>query len=438
MAKTTINRLSDRRVRTAPAGMHSDGGGLYLRVTSGSGGALNRYWIFRFADRVTGKDRQLGLGALHTIGLALARDAARECREMLLRGKDPIEHRRAQEASQALGAAKTMTFDECRDAYIAAHQAGWSNAKHGKQWASSLKTYITPVFGHLPVGAIDDGLVLKALEPIWTTKPETTARVRGRIESILDWAKVRGLRAGENPARWRGHLRHLLPAKTKMHKGKVKHHAALPYTRIGEFMADIRSRPGIPPRALEFAILTASRSDEVLGARWEEIDWATSTWSIPAERMKARQEHRIPLSEPALAILRAMQVVGGAAGYVFPGRPGRQAGNMTLLWAIWRMNGDRKAAGRPMFTDPQQGNREVTPHGFRSTFCDWARERTGHAREICEKALAYTIGDETERAYQRGEWLDKRRRLMAEWATFCSMAPADYGEVVPLHKGISA
>jgi integrase len=437
MAKTT-ERLSDGWVRTAPPGMHADGGGLYLRVTSGSGGALNRYWIFRYADRVTGKDRQLGLGALHTIGLAQARDAARECREMLLRGKNPIEHRRAQEASQALGAAKAMTFDECRDAYIAAHQPTWSSQKHGKQWASTLKAYITPVLGHLTVGAIDDGLVLKALEPIWTTKPETASRVRGRIESILDWAKVRGYRTGENPARWRGHLSHLLPAKAKLHKGRVKHHAALPYTRVGEFMADLRSRPGIAARALEFAILTASRSDEVLGAQWSEIDWATSTWSIPAERMKGRAKHCVPLSDPALAILRAMQVVGGAAGYVFPGRPGRQAGNMTLLWAIWRMNEGRKAAGLPMFTDPHQGGREITPHGFRSTFRDWAGERTGHAREICEKALAHTIGDETERSYQRGELLDKRRRLMGDWATFCGMAPADYGEVVPLHKGISA
>jgi integrase len=438
MAKTIINRLSDRLVRTAPPGMHSDGAGLYLRVTTGSGGAQHRYWIFRYAHRATGKDRQLGIGPLDTIGLADARAKAQECRKLLLGGIDPVEHRRSREAAAALQTAKTLTFDEAVAAYIAAHRPTWSSQKHCAQWASTLKTYVTPVFGHLPVGAIDDGLVLKALESIWTTKPETASRVRGRIESVLDWAKVRGFRTGENPARWRGHLSHLLPAKTKMRKGKVNHHAALPYTRVGEFMAELRSRPGIPPRALEFAILTASRSDEVLGARWEEIDWATSTWSIPAERMKGRAKHCVPLSDPALAILRAMQVVGGAAGYVFPGRPGRQAGNMTLLWAIWRMNEDRKAAGLPMFTDPHQGNREVTPHGFRSTFRDWAGERTGHAREICEKALAHTLGDETERAYQRGELLDKRRRLMADWATFCSMAPADYGDVVPLHKGISA
>lgn len=225
--------------------MQADGGGLYLRVTSGSGGALNRCWIFRFADRTTGKDRQLGIGPLDTIGLADARNKAQECRKLLLGGIDPVEHRRSREAAAALQTAKTLTFDEAVAAYIAAHRPSWSSQKHSAQWASTLKTYVTPAFGHLPVGAIDDGLVFKALETIWTTKPETASRVRGRIERV--WAKVRGFRTGENPARWRGHLSHLLPAKTKTRKGKVPHHAALPYERLGEFMADLRSRPGIPP-----------------------------------------------------------------------------------------------------------------------------------------------------------------------------------------------
>jgi integrase len=415
--------------------MHADGSGLYLRVSTGSGGALNRYWLFRYADRATGKDRQLGLGPLHTISLAEARTMARDCRQLLLTGKDPVATRRAQEASQALGDAKVMTFDKCRDAYIAAHRPSWSNLKHAKQWETSLKTYVTPVFGHLPVASIDTGLVLKVIEPMWATKSETMSRLRGRIESVLDWAKVRGYRAGENPALWRGHLDHLLPAKAKMRKGRKVHHPALPFPQMGAFMADLRSRSGIAARALEFTILTAARSEEVRGARWNEIDWATSTWLIPAERMKGRVEHRVPLSEPALAILRAMQVVSGSTGYVFPGRrPGRPAGNLSLLEQIWRMSADRQAAGLAIYVDPQQSNREVVPHGFRSTFRDWAAERTNFPRELAEKALAHTIGDEVERAYQRGELLEKRRQMMDAWAEYCGMSPASRGEVVPLRK----
>src|SRR5258708_2383520 len=253
MARTTINRLSDRRARTAKAGMHADGGGLYLRVTVGKDGALNRYWLFRYAHRGTGKDRQLGIGPLDTVSLAAARAVAPECREQLLAGLDPVEQRQAQRASHALADAKAMTFDACRDAYIAAHRAGWRNTKHAKQWTATLATYVTPVFGHLPVAAIDTGLVLKVLEPIWATKSETASRVRGRIEVILDWAKVRGYRTGENPARWRGHLDKLLPARSKVRA--VKHHAALPYELTGAFMLDLRGREGTAAKALHFPIL---------------------------------------------------------------------------------------------------------------------------------------------------------------------------------------
>jgi integrase len=349
--------------------------------------------------------------------------------------RDPVEHRRAQEASQALASTKAKTFDECRAAYIAAHKPAWSNLKHAKQWETSLTTYASAVLGHLPVAAIDTGLVLQVLEPIWSTKPETASRIRGRIEAVLAWAKARGLCDGENPATWRNHLDKLLPTIAKLRKGKVKHHAALPYQQMGAFMADLRSRPGIAARALEFTILTGTRTEESLRARWDEIDWTARTWAIPAERMKNRQPHTVPLSEPALAVLRSMQHVGGATAYVFPGRkPGKPVGILTLLEQVWGLNVNRQAAGLPIYTDPQQGNREVTPHGFRSSLRDWAAERTNFPREIAEKALAHTVGDETERAYQRGELLEKRGKLMEAWARYCASAPVEQGNVVPLAK----
>jgi integrase len=439
MARSITNRLSDRRVRTAGVGKHLDGGGLILRVTEGTGGVLHRYWVFRYADRGDGRDRQLGLGPLHTVSLAQAREEARGCRELLRQGKDPIATRRSEEASQVLSGVKAMTFSECADAYIAAHRAGWSNVKHAQQWENSLATYVTPVIGSLPVAAIDTGLVLKVLEPHWTEKTETMSRVRGRIESVLGWAKVRGYRTGENPGMWRGHLDHLLPAKTKMQKGKTKHQPALPYTRIGEFLADLRTRPGTAARALEFAILCASRTEEVIAARWSEIDLGAAVWSIPAERMKGRQLHTVPLSEPALAILRSLQHRGGADEYVFAGRkPGKSLGTMAFLDVMWAMNAARQAAGLQAYVDPQQGSREIVPHGFRSSFRDWAAERTNFQKELAEKALAHTIGDETVRSYQRGELLEKRRRLMTAWSAFCAKAPAATGVVVPLRKDIPA
>jgi integrase len=432
MARTTINRLSDRKVRTAKAGMHADGGGLYLRVTAGKDGALNRYWLFRYAHRGTGKDRQLGIGPLDTISLAAARAVARECREQLLAGLDPVEQRHAQRAATALDDAKAMTFDACRDAYIAAHRAGWRNTKHTKQWTATLATYVSPVFGHLPVAAIDTGLVLKVLEPIWATKSETASRVRGRIEVILDWAKVRGYRSGENPARWRGHLDKLLPAKSKVRK--VEHHPALPYGQVAEFMVELRKREGSAVKALQFTILTAARTDEVISMRWDEIDQAAKLWIVPPDRMKGRREHRVPLSESALAILREMMPAGRESigrKYVFRGaKPGRPLSNMAMLELIRRMNAECAVAGAAKWTDPKQGNRDVVPHGFRSSFRDWAAERTNFPREVAEAALAHIDGDETERAYQRGDLFEKRRRLMKAWADYCATKmPAVTGKV---------
>jgi integrase len=439
MARTTINRLSDRRGRTATAGTHADGGGLYLRVTAGKDGALSRYWLFRYADRRTGKDRQLGIGPLDTVSLASARAAARQCREQLLAGLDPVEQRHAQQAATTLADAKAMTFDACRDAYIATHRAGWRNTKHVKQWTATLTTYVTPVFGRLPVAAIDTGLVLKVLEPIWATKSETASRVRGRIEVILDWAKVRGYRSSENPARWRGHLDKLLPARSKVRA--VKHHAALPYERTGAFMLDLRGREGTAAKALQFTILTAARTDEAISMRWDEIDQAAKLWTVPAERMKGKRSHRVPLSEPALAILREMMPTGAdniGRKYVFRGaKPGRPLSNMAMLELIRRMNAEREVVGLAKWTDPKQGGTEVVPHGFRSTFRDWAAERTNFPREVAEAALAHIDGDETERAYQRGDLFDKRRRLMTAWAEFCGK-PLASGEVVSLRKEVRA
>jgi integrase len=442
MARTTINRLSDRKVRTAKPGMRPDGGGLYLRVTEGKkdeGGVptLNRYWLFRYADRNTGKDRQLGLGPLDTLTLAAAREVARQCREQLLAGLDPVEQRRARRASNALADAKAMSFNQCRDAYIAAHRAGWRSVKHAAQWTNTLEAYVTPVFGQLPVGAIDTGLVMKALEPIWAAKTETASRVRGRIEAILDWAKVRGYRGGENPARWRGHLDKLLPATSKLRK--VEHHAALPYGQMGAFMSDLREREGIAAKALQFTILTVARSDETISMRGDEIDMAEKLWAVPPERMKSKREHRVPLSEAAMAIIREMMPAGPESigrKYVFPGaKPGRPPSNRAMLELLRRMNAEREVVGLPRWTDPKQGGRQVVPHGFRSSFRDWSAERTNFAREVAEAALAHIDGDETERAYQRGDLFEKHRKLMHAWADYCSKPQAS-GTVTPLRKPV--
>jgi integrase len=406
----TIDRLSDAKVRTVRLGMWPDGGGLYLQCTKGVDGGIRRSWLYRFAAK--GRERQMGLGSAEDVTLAEARDEATKCRKLRQAGIDPIEHRKAEKAQKALEAAKSMTFDECRDAYIKAHAAGWRNAKHRQQWENTLKTYCSPIFGKGPVQTIDVALVMKALEPIWSTKPETASRLRGRIEAILDWAKVRGLRSGENPARWRGHLDNLLPARGKVRK--VKHHAALPYNQISTYLDELRKREGIAARALEFAILTATRTNEVLGARWNEIDLAARVWTIPESRMKAGREHRVPLSDPAMGVLKSMQSVRQNE-YVFPGDRRATLSNMALLMVLRRMN-----------------RCDLTTHGFRSTFRTWAAERTSFPREVVEAALAHVVGSKTEIAYQRGDLFDKRRGLMNVWAGFCSKKKSEGAEVVPL------
>jgi integrase len=302
-----------------------------------------------------------------------------------------------------LDAAKSTTFKQAAEQYIRAHKEGWRNTKHTAQWDSTLATYVYAEFGSLSVQGIDTALVLKVLEPIWTTKPETAGRVRGRIERILDWAKVRGFRQGDNPARWRGHLDHLLPARAKVRR--VKHHAALPYGKLPDFLTSLREQEGIAARALEFTILTAARTGETIGATLDEINLVQRVWTISAGRMKAGREHRVPLSGRALTIIEAMTKARTEADqFLFPGgRTGKPLSNMAMTETLRRMN-----------------RSDITVHGFRSTFRDWAAERTNHPSEVVEMALAHAIGNKVEEAYRRGDLFDKRRRLMADWSRYCN------------------
>jgi len=402
----TLNRLSTLKVSNLKRkGLHADGGGLYLRI-SDSG---TKAWIFRFGEN--GKLHDMGLGALHTISLAEAREMATECRKLRLQGIDPIIHRRASRAGRRASDAKAMTFRQCADAYMASHEDAWRNAIHRNQWRRSLVTHAYPLLGELPVAAIDTGLVMKVIEPLWKGKTETASRVRGRIESILDWAKVRGFREGENPARWRGHLDHLLPARTRVRR--VQHFAALPYAQIADFMAALRQQSHIGARALEFTILTAARTEQTLGAMWSEIDLGARVWTIPPERMKSGKEHKVPLNIPALALLNSMAAIRHSE-FVFPGTRGGPIYARAMAMALGR-----------------QARENITVHGFRSTFRDWAAERTTFPREVAEMALAHSVGNAVELAYRRGDMFEKRRKLMDAWADYCGK-PATAGDVVAL------
>jgi len=392
----TVGKLTALKVnRDLKPGMYPDGAGLYLQVT----GAGAKSWIYRFS--LHGKAREMGLGSLSAIALADARAKAAECRRLRQEGIDPIEERKARMAQAALDAAKTTTFKEAAANYIASHRVGWRNGKHASQWENTIVTYAEPTLGRLSIQAIDTNLVLKVLQPIWKTKPETASRVRGRIEAILDWAKVRGLRQGENPARWRGHLDHLLPAPSKVRR--VKHHAALPYAELPDFVVRLKAQQSVAARALEFTILTAARTGETIGAQWDEVNMSEKVWTVPADRMKAGREHRVPLSTSAVAILRDEHDVR-TSDYIFPGgKAGKPLSNMAMTEVLRRM-----------------GRGDVTVHGFRSTFRDWAAERTNFPSEVVEMALAHAVGDKVEAAYRRGDLFEKRRRLMAEWETFCN------------------
>ena len=401
-----INKLTARSVAAlSKPGRYADGGGLYLQIAQGG----SKSWLFRYM--LDGKARQMGLGPLHTVPLSDARQKAEGCRRLTLDGIDPINAREAERAARKAETATVRTFKWCAERYIKAHAPSWQNIKHSKQWTSTLEQYAFPTIGTLPVGAVATSHILEILEPIWPVKPETASRVRGRIEAILDWATARQLREGPNPAMWRGHLDKLLPKRSKVRR--VKHHSALPYAECPDFMADLRQRDAIAARGLEFMILTAGRTGEVIGAKWSEIDQRAKVWTVPGERMKTGVEHKVPLSEAALAVIKQMAAVK-RSDFVFPGhREKSPLSNMAFLQLLKRM-----------------GYSDITGHGFRSTFKDWAAETTRHPNEVSEAALAHTVPDKVQAAYQRGDFFAKRRALMADWARYLSQ-PAS-GKVVQI------
>ena len=407
----SINQLSPRSVAAkTKRGRYADGGGLYLQI-SGNGA---KSWLFRFM--LNGKSRQMGLGSVHTFTLTEVRDSALQCRQLIHDGIDPIEHRKIIRGTAHADAMKAITFRACAENYISSHSAGWKNVKHTTQWTNTLATYAHPIFGDLPVQTVDTGLVMKVLEPIWTTKTETASRVRGRIESILDYATSMKYRSGENPARWKGHLDNLLAKRSKVQK--VKHHAALPYTEIGAFMVKLREHDAVSANGLEFLILTAARTGEVINATWDEINFDEAVWTIPPERMKSEKEHRVPLAKAVMAILMRMKNIAESK-YVFPGgKSNSPLSNMVFLQLLKRMKRD-----------------DLTGHGFRSTFRDWAAECTSYPNEVAEMALAHSIGSKVEAAYRRGDLFDKRRRMMDAWAECCSKDEYNVGANVVALKG---
>lgn len=379
--------------REVTPGRYSDGGNLYLFVR-GDGG---RVWTFRY-KAATGRQREMALGAVADITLSEAREKARDARRLLDAGTDPIDAR-ASAKREAIGLGNT--FREISALYIKAHEDGWKNAKHRQQWANTLETYAHPIMGELAISKIAVGDVLRVLEPVWREKPETASRLRGRVEAVLDYATARGWRTGDNPARWKGHLANLLPKRSKL--AAVEHHAALPYGETPAFIQRLATLPGLAATAMRFTILTAARTGEVIGATWQEIDERAKVWTVPAERMKAGREHRVPLSPAALAVLASLRTPDTKpSDFVFPGsgKAGHMS-NMSMTAVLRRM---------------KRG--DLTVHGFRSTFRDWAAETNPAPREVAEAALAHTLRDRVEAAYRRGDLLERRAKLMADWADF--------------------
>ena len=394
-------------------GMWAVGGvaGLYLHINDKAA----RSWVLRAT--IGSKRRDMGLGGFPDVTLAGAYEKARQAREKIEQGTDPILARK-QAASELIAAQATeLTFSKAATAYIDAHGDAWRNAKHRQQWVNTIETYAEPVIGKMLVRDVNQTHILSILEPIWKTKTETATRIRGRIESVLDWATVRGHRKGDNPARWKGYLDQLLPAPGKI--AKVEHHTALPIDAVGAFVQDLRQRDGFAARALEFVILTAARSGEVRGMTWNELDLDAGVWSVPAERMKAGKEHRVPLSDQAKTLLQALPKIKDVP-LVFPAPRGGVLSDMTLTAVTRRMKVP------------------AVPHGFRSTFRDWAAERTNYPRDMAEQALAHTLGDKVEAAYRRGDMLEKRRKMMQSWAAFCDLPVVVKGEnVVAINRSVA-
>jgi len=420
MPKKVSKALTPLAVKNAKPGRHADGDGLYLLVKDTGA----RSWVFRFMLR--GKARDLGLSRcpeatelLRQTGgveltLAQARDIAAIYGIKVRAGIDPLVERDRQNEAKAAAAraaiTSQVTFKAVAETYIKANAAVWRNAKHRQQWENTLTQYVYPVIGQLPVADVTTPHVLQIIEPMWSVKPETARRVRGRIETVLDAAKARGYREGENPARWRGHIAQILPARSRLSRG---HHKAMPYEAVPPFLAQLRAKQAVAALALEFTILTACRTSEVLGATWAEVDLTKAIWTIPAERMKAAKEHRVPLSKWALEILAQLKPLDQQ--WLFPGH-GKQLSSMAMAMLLRRTK-----AG-------------VTVHGFRSSFRDWAAECTGYSHEVCEMALAHTIGNKVEAAYRRGDMFDKRRKLMADWAGYCAQPANTKGTITPIRR----
>jgi integrase len=402
-----MHRLTARQVATAalPEGENKallhDGGGLYLQLMrSVSGDSINRSWLFKY--ELHGKRREMGLGSLQDFSLAEARQRHRSLRQQISDGIDPLVERRQRNAENAAESAKVVTFRYCFEQCLASHEGGWRNAEHRRQWRTSIEQDVLPIIGDLAVDDIGTPHVIRVLEPIWKTKPETASRTRGRIERVLAWATVRGFRSGDNPARWRGHLQEMFPAVGKV--AKVNHHEAMAYVDVPAFMGKLRERDHIAARALEFTILTCARTGETLGATWDEIDLTSKTWAVPAARMKGGKEHRIPLSDRAVEILKTLPRDGERLFNI---------GEVRMLLMLREVHGDKGP----------------TVHGFRSSFRDWCSERTSYPPAVYEQALAHSIGSKVERAYSRSDLFQKRVRLMNEWATWCSR-PAITGATV--------
>jgi len=397
-----INRLSGADLRRAKPGTYGDGNNLFLQVSVSKSNSkqINRSWVFRYIS-AAGRTREMGLGSLNIIGLKDARELARDYCALRLRGIDPLEHRNAQRAATAAASMKSITFEAAAHAYIAAHRDEWRSQEHAQEWPASLRRHVFPTIGALPIATIDTALVVRALENVWQSAPETGARLRGRVEAILDWATVSGYRSGDNPARWNGHLQYLLAAPRKR---RVEHLPAMPWRDVPAFMKKLRALDSVAARAFEFLILTWTRTSEVRNATWDEIDADEALWSIPGKRTKSGRDHRVPLSPLCMQILKEVRPFARGQ-HIFPGVKGGlgESAFLKLLKSL--------------------GHGDVTVHGFRSSARDWSGESTNFAREVCEAALAHATGDQSERAYRRGDALEKRRKLMEAWSRYCSSKP---------------
>lgn len=402
----TLNKLTVTQIKYfKDPGRYNDGGGLYLYINKSD----QRFWVFRYRDRTTGKHRDMGLGPEYDVTLSEARDKARKHRNTLRDGVDPIDQKKKERADLILSRARQVTFKDCADRYIKAHRASWRNKKHAAQWESTLATYCKNLMP-LPVSSIDTALVLQCLEPIWPEKTETATRVRQRIESVLDWATARKYRIGSNPARWRGHLDKLLSKPSKLKN--VQHRPALQYHQAGAFMSRLRNVGSMAAYALELQILTATRPGETVNARWSEFDIDRKVWTIPAERMKANKEHTIPISPQALTLLKRLP---NSCDFVFP--------NVSLEKSM------TTAAAMKLLKRIEPG---ITAHGFRSTFRDWAADCTSYPREVIEQAMSHQLKDKAEAAYFRSDMIAKRKRLMADWARFCDIEVKQSAGVTPI------